>query len=536
MEFFYYMNNMLPSLKRAVIFLLPGLIAVALVAGCGSGGGGSAAGSQNASSGGIPPVTNGFEIWDFNYTPAAAAAGKMCIKFNGGSTYSQIANTDVFINGYLEAADLSGTIDASGSMALASGSLSTQFSANVNAAATLMSGTYSGTGLIGSGSFSGGRITGKYSCFWEPFGTASALNVDTANKAELPVIAMDGDYPFVAFIERVLSPPVNGSSFIESKIYVKRWNGTQWVQLGGSLNTANNDIVVQPYLAVANGKPVVAWSERNKNTLVYEAYAKRWDGAAWVSLGGLINNPAGDDTYAKGVVLDNSDRPVILLTYKTIVGYSIRFDSRAMQWDGSSWIQLGGSFSDAWGYHMAKDPAGAPIFVAEFGLSLGAVKWNASNSAWDQIGGVSFPSIGTVKSAEIAYTGSGAPVIVFDTEAALSSYINIITVVNGNWVQLISGVPFDPVYSKKSPHIAIDPTDGRLVVAAATNDSGGIVIKKAYTDQWKEMGSNFDNYTLYTSQSPVIAFDSAGKLYAASSQQPTSSQSNIVLSKWPSQN
>ncbi len=537
------MNKIFIFLKGAWDLLIVGSIVGTLLAGCGGGGGGSVTSNTTGnlpSTGAIPPVTNGFDVWDYNYTPSAGLAGKMCVNFSAGNTAGQIGNSTLFINGYMEASDLSGTVDAAGKVAMASTTFATQFSANVDAAATLMSGLFTGTSPIGAGNFSGKHVMGKYSCFWEPFATGAALDIVITNKTSAPAIAMDGANPVVAFVEEVLGTPVNGSTPFEDKVYVKRWNGTQWVQLGGALNNVGrNDLANQPIVAVANGNPVVTWTERNKTTLVYEAYAKRWDNitSTWVSLGGLLNNPVTQDTYAKGVVIDINNNPVILLTYKTTIGTLIQFDSRAMQWSAiaSTWSQLGTNLLNTWVYHVAKDPAGVPVLVAQFGLSVGAEKWNSVTGSWVPIGGSIPTSLGTVMSAEIAYTGSGVPVMVYETNTGFSSHVDANAMVNGIWAQLIPGVPFDPVSNKQSPHIAIDPTDGLPVVAASSNSMGGIVIQKAYANRWKPMGSNFDSYTLFSSQSPVVAFDSVGKLYAASSQQPTSSDSNIVLSTWPSQ-
>ena len=83
-------------------------------------------------------------------------------------------------------------------------------------------------------------------------------------------------------------------------IYVKRWNGTSWVQMGGILDVDPNEYAFDSSLALdSSGNPVVSWDE----CITYNSsfgrcesanvYVKRWDGSNWVQLGGELDiNPA----------------------------------------------------------------------------------------------------------------------------------------------------------------------------------------------------------------------------------------------------
>lgn len=535
-------RNIHPALTRAGVLLA---LVVPLLGACGGGGGDAPAtadtsattqstgtgSSTTTTSGSVPKVTNGFEVWDFNYTSNDGKTGKMCIRFMSGSdTQPPIFMSALFFDGYQEAGDLSGTVDAAGNVSMSSTTFGATFTATVDAAATAMSGTFTGAGPVGSGSFSGGRVMGKYACFWGSFGNQAVLDVVAANNARLPALAMDGDKPVVAFVEEVWGAPVNGIIPVERRIYVKRWTGTQWQQLGGVLNIDANNIVSQPRLAVANGQPVVAWSELNKTTQVEEAYAKRWDGAQWVQLGGLLNVSPTQNTYARGVVIDGNDWPVVMLSY-----YDAAWQlwiTRGMQWSGSVWTQLGGNM---WGsvLHLTQDATGAPAYVSADGLTLGAGKWNAVSAAWEGLGNGSI--LGGNNQAELAFTGSGAPVIASWGSGIEGFDVNTVGA-DGFWTALIPGLAYDPVYARVSPHIATDPTDGRVVVAALRGDGRDVIVQKAYTDRWKQVGGQLDYVYVFSAKSPVLAFDSAGKLYAVSSQELSSGNSNIVIRTWPSQN
>jgi hypothetical protein len=163
---------------------------------------------------------------------------------------------------------------------------------------------------------------------------------------------------------------------------------------------------------------------------------------------------------------------------------------------------------------------------------LFAARWDAVGSAWVSLGtGPIVNTSGPVASAVLAYS-LGAPVVVYDYNPGSGSKLAAMTVVSGAWAQLIQGVSFDPFGNKMTPQIAVDPTDNRVVVAAATNSTGGIVVKKALADRWKQVGEVFDP-NLFSSASPALAFDSTGQLFAARSQEATAGNRDVVVNAWP---
>jgi hypothetical protein len=69
----------------------------------------------------------------------------------------------------------------------------------------------------------------------------------------------------------------------QGNIYVSRWNGSAWTALGGALNVAAAS-GSSPSLALdAAGEPYVAWDEGAEFSR--NVYLKRWDGAQWVAVG-----------------------------------------------------------------------------------------------------------------------------------------------------------------------------------------------------------------------------------------------------------
>ena len=149
---------------------------------------------------------------------------------------------------------------------------------------------------------------------WGELGVASAWDGGiSSNRGDSQqssvVLGTDGN-PIVAWMD---------NSGGDSEIYVRRWNGLSWVEMGtGSAtgggisdNSATSD---RPSLARgADGNPIVAWSDYSSGDR--EIYARRWDGSAWVELGGSatgggISNNAGA-SYQPGLTIDGAGNPVV---------------------------------------------------------------------------------------------------------------------------------------------------------------------------------------------------------------------------------
>jgi hypothetical protein len=116
---------------------------------------------------------------------------------------------------------------------------------------------------------------------WERDGSAS-LNVDATRDAVTPALAFVGPTPHVAWSE------VDGAG--RGQIYVRRWNGAAWIQLGGSLNRAGASHAAAPAILALGPTPYVAWAEQGAGGA--QLFVSRWDGAAWAPVGGSLNvNP-----------------------------------------------------------------------------------------------------------------------------------------------------------------------------------------------------------------------------------------------------
>jgi hypothetical protein len=139
------------------------------------------------------------------------------------------------------------------------------------------------------------------------------------------------------------------------EIYLRRWNGATWEELGGSAsgggvsNTYYGSI--GPNIAVdADGDPSVVWIERfaDHNAV----YLKRWDGTAWQELGGSASgdgvNGSVSEWYSCAIVMDTAGDPIVSWrvpgerdSYGNVVTHNIYL----RRWDGGAWVEIGGSGS-----------------------------------------------------------------------------------------------------------------------------------------------------------------------------------------------
>ncbi|GGL84093.1 hypothetical protein GCM10010840_22360 [Deinococcus aerolatus] len=94
---------------------------------------------------------------------------------------------------------------------------------------------------------------------------------------------------------------------LASNVLVKRWTGTAWEALGGSLNRTPDRYLASTRLKLdRQGQPTVAWLEdlSGRDAL----YASRWDGQAWQALGGPLSPHSAS---APALALDRAGQPVL---------------------------------------------------------------------------------------------------------------------------------------------------------------------------------------------------------------------------------
>lgn len=270
---------------------------------------------------------------------------------------------------------------------------------------------------IGAGSAGGGGISNNGSASLRP-----AL-----------AIASDGT-PYVAWHNN------NGGTY---DIYVRRWNvetqtweevGTGSASGGGISNNSTGSF--SPAVAIArDGVVYVAWED--DVNLTSEIYVRRWDGQSWQEVGGTsasgggISNSAGN-SIVPAIAISPDGVPYVAWNDDTDGDDEIYV--RRLSADGSSWEEVGSNSAQAGGISDNDgDSTGAAMTNASDGTPYVAWRddsggnseiyvrrWNETAGTWDEVtagsatgGGISNSS-GHSYSPAIAIAADGAVYVAWD--------------------------------------------------------------------------------------------------------------------------
>lgn len=350
---------------------------------------------------------------------------------------------------------------------------------------------------------------------WREVGTGSASGNGISNNAGdsfAPSIAVaPNGTPYVAWYDSS-----NGSSY---EIYVKKWNGSSWVDVGANSSSGggisnNTGDSTRPSITIApNNTPYVAWSD-NSGGAYSEIYVKKWDGSGWVEVGtgsasngGISNNPG--PSHNPSISVAPNGTPYVAWT-----DYSSNEEIYVKKWNGSSWTEVGlgsassGGISDNPGSSSQPDIAidsNNMVYIAWTDSSAGDSEiylrmWNGvswiqlSNSATG--GGISNNTSGSWFPS-IAISFDGVPYVAWEN-VNNSDYQIYVRAWNGySWTQVGynsangGGISNNDGYSS-TPSIAIGPNGTPYV--AWEDDSGGglseIFVRMWNGSYWAQIGGN----------------------------------------------
>jgi hypothetical protein len=208
---------------------------------------------------------------------------------------------------------------------------------------------------------------------WEEVGVGSASGggVSNTDHASYPAIQTSPDgTPYVAWWDDRDS---------EGDIFVRRWNGVVWEQVGGGSASGGGisntgQASAPPSLAVApDGTPYIAW--KNRGTEVgyqyNQIYVRRWISGAWSEIGigsasggGISNNDS--DSYAPKIEIAPNGTSYVTWGNETVSGWSAIYIRR---WNGQSWEQVGaGSASGGGISNTPYDSSGPSLAIAPDGI------------------------------------------------------------------------------------------------------------------------------------------------------------------------
>jgi len=255
---------------------------------------------------------------------------------------------------------------------------------------------------------------------WEEVGAGSASgggisHTDGAGSASAAVAP--GGVPYVAWTDWRWDT-------VENEIFVRRWNGSSWEEVGagsasgGGISDNDGDSWESALAVAPNGTPYVAWSDLSGGDS--EIYVLRWNGSSWeevgagsASGGGISNNSGGSSAPALAVAPNGTP----YVAWSDSSGGDSEIYVR--RWNGSSWEEVGAGSAGGSGISDNSGDSGAPsLAIAPNGTPY--VAWSDSSggdaeiyvrrwngSSWEEVGTDSASGGGISDNS----SGSGAPAL-----------------------------------------------------------------------------------------------------------------------------
>jgi hypothetical protein len=336
---------------------------------------------------------------------------------------------------------------------------------------------------IGAGSASGGGIS------------------DNDGNSQLPwvSIAPDGTL-YVAWDD-------DGSG--DREIYVRRWMESCWAEMSGSASgggVSDNDGVSRfPRIAIASGGTIyITWQDDSDGD--NEVYVRRWTGSSWVEMGGSasgggISNNGGDSGYPS---IDVAPDGTVYVAWQDDSDGDNEIYVR--RWTGSSWAEVGAGSASGGGIsnnssdsrypRLAIAPDGVPYVTwQDDGAGDNEIyvrRW--TGSSWAEIGagsasggGISDNS-GESLDSWLDVAPDGVPCVVWEDYSGGDGEIYVRYWNEGNWAETGAGSASGGGISDNSgdsrrPAVAIAP-NGTSYVAWYDYSVGNYEI---YVRQWERV-------------------------------------------------
>jgi hypothetical protein len=174
---------------------------------------------------------------------------------------------------------------------------------------------------------------------WKALG--DALDTQLERAALFPSIALNPQAKPVVVWQEIAFGEGNPTN-PPRRIYVKEWTGQDWQQLGDSLNIDPLEAPLPPSLAVGgNGQAVVAWSEYNAVGNSRNIYVKRWTGTAWEQVGSPADSVLSEPAIYPSIAVDSANKISLVWWEQTGIVPDTKEQSHTAQWQGDAWQPLG---------------------------------------------------------------------------------------------------------------------------------------------------------------------------------------------------
>ena len=329
---------------------------------------------------------------------------------------------------------------------------------------------------------------------WEEVGNGSATGTGISNNSTgstKPSIAVGNDSkPVVAWQDN------DGQ---DDEIYVRRWNGSSWEEVGnGSASgggiSGNSTASTSPSVAIdSSNHPVVAWQDNDGAD--NEIYVRRWNGTSWEEVGsgsatggGISNNTTGSTTPS--VAVGSDEKPVVVWQD----GDGTDAEIYVRRWDGTSWVEVGSGSATGGGVSsnttssttpsVALGSDGNPVVVWQDNDGTdGEIylrRWNGTS--WEEVGrgsatggGISNNTTGST-TPSVAVGSGGYPVVAWQDSDGADDQIFVRRWNGSFWGEVDPGSASGAGVSAnggKSSNPSVTIGSANIPIVAWQDDTGG---------------------------------------------------------------
>jgi len=320
-------------------------------------------------------------------------------------------------------------------------------------------------------------------------------------RASAPAIALDSaDRPTVVWSHAGTEEPC---------IYLLRWTGERWAELGHSASGRGVSDTFGPAYSPSvqidpEGHPVVAWQDLTFGN--YEIYLKRWNGTGWEEVldsakkGGISQTLTGLSVNPS-LALEKNGNPLIAWEERFGANSDVYIRGLNLGRRGGQWEDLGGKS----GFHggmggkigrsafpsMVLDGRDRPIIAWQDSLGgpfqIFLRTW--SGSRWEELGGSASGSgishaKGAAIAASVALDSSGQPIVAWQQESGEDSVIYVSRWDGRQWVGLGGSMTGEGISAGLAgpmlPSLAVD-RGGSAIVAF---QSGPASHQRIYVRRW----------------------------------------------------
>jgi len=157
-------------------------------------------------------------------------------------------------------------------------------------------------------------------------------------------------------------------------LYVRRWDGVQWSEMGegsatgGGISGEENWASLQDVVVGGDGNPILAWLSTPRETSGGGVYIKRWNGQKWSEMdmwSAQHNGISGGPASSARAAVDDQGNPWVVWSRKR--ERDAEYQVYVKKWDGRVWVEVPQGSASGGGISQSQEGAYWPEVASREG-------------------------------------------------------------------------------------------------------------------------------------------------------------------------